>query len=267
MTMNIPATPPILALTGNSISSGGECGSAFKTWPQPGATAAAPWYSWSSGLVTVVVWSSEHSFVTGSIQWLWLNATLASINRALTPWVIVTAHRSAYVDSANPSLSWAGDLLVSQMMWQHIDPLLLAYGVQVHYGGHTHVTQRHCAVFQGQCIQNSTRDAAAVNVYRNPNATVFYTLGNAGANSDTAFSGNTNYTAWQSSQQGYATVTVLGRTALEIRVLSVVTGEVLDTARIINGEYNPPSSSAASVTTSVATATVLLLGALFTARA
>jgi hypothetical protein len=30
------------------------------------------------------------------LQWLWLNATLATINRTVTPWLFVIGHRAMY---------------------------------------------------------------------------------------------------------------------------------------------------------------------------
>lgn len=37
--------------------------------------------------------SSEHDIEPGSRQHLWLDADLAAVDRSITPWVIVTAHR------------------------------------------------------------------------------------------------------------------------------------------------------------------------------
>jgi hypothetical protein len=37
--------------------------------------------------------SSEHDITEGSEQYAWLAADLAAVNRSVTPWVVVTAHR------------------------------------------------------------------------------------------------------------------------------------------------------------------------------
>ena len=43
--------------------------------------------------VTVTQISSEHDITEGSEQYAWLAADLAAVDRSVTPWVVVTAHR------------------------------------------------------------------------------------------------------------------------------------------------------------------------------
>ena len=50
-------------------------------------------YSVNVGNVHVIVFSTEHDFLTGSDQYNWMAADLEAVNRTLTPWVIVTGHR------------------------------------------------------------------------------------------------------------------------------------------------------------------------------
>jgi hypothetical protein len=163
-------------------------------------------------------------------------------------------------------MSWAGDGAVMTYLHDNVDPLFSTYNVSIHYSGHTHVTQRHCASARGACLQNSTLGVDGVNQYYAPPATVYFTLGNAGANADRAFTWGSTFTAWQSSAFAYASVTVANRTHLEVRIADAATGVVLDTSRIVvprqatpaggSGSSSGATGAAASVT--VAGAAVLL---------
>lgn len=51
------------------------------------------WYSFDTGGIHVIQMSTEHDWRKGSEQYEWLKQDLASVNRTITPWVILTAHR------------------------------------------------------------------------------------------------------------------------------------------------------------------------------
>ena len=51
------------------------------------------WYSFDEGGVHVTVLSSEHDWTRGSVQHLWLQNDLQSLNRTATPWVVLATHR------------------------------------------------------------------------------------------------------------------------------------------------------------------------------
>ena len=67
-----------------------------------GTGSAAPgsnhifWYSFEEGPVHVIVLSSEHDWTVGSRQYTWLAADLATVDRAVTPWVVLATHRMMY---------------------------------------------------------------------------------------------------------------------------------------------------------------------------
>lgn len=75
----------------NVTDSGGECDQVMShLLPFGGAaTANAPWYGQSVGMVRLLSLSSEHDFSVGSPQWTWTQAQLQAVNRSVTPWVIV----------------------------------------------------------------------------------------------------------------------------------------------------------------------------------
>jgi hypothetical protein len=96
--------------------------------PAP-ASAARPYYAYASGPVFLVVFSSEHDFSTGSTQLLWLERTLAAVNRTQTPFLIVSSHRPMYINS-NFGDSWPnGDVNVMNIMQQFVEPLTQKYQV------------------------------------------------------------------------------------------------------------------------------------------
>ena len=124
--------------------------------------------------------STEHNFTTGSPQWLWLQADLKSIDRSKTPWVIFGGHRAMYVNSdysTGATVSCASvnhhsytpyqecvsdpvpgpsDGAVSDLMIEHIEPLLYEYKVDIGFYGHNHVVQRHSAVYNRTVVQKAS---------------------------------------------------------------------------------------------------------------
>lgn len=56
--------------------------------------------------------STEHDWTRGSIQYNWLAQDLMSVNRTLTPWVVLTAHRMMYTTQ----LKELSDYIVSDFM-------------------------------------------------------------------------------------------------------------------------------------------------------
>jgi hypothetical protein len=74
--------------------SGGECGVAVaRRFRMPANGNGVFWYSFSVGNVHVVMLSSEHDPSPAAPMGAWLAADLASVDRALTPWVLVGIHR------------------------------------------------------------------------------------------------------------------------------------------------------------------------------
>lgn len=73
-------------------------------FPMPGATADAPWYSFSMGLAHFVFMSTEHNFTLGSPQYAWIEADLRAVNRSLTPWIVFIGHRpyALFASAASP---------------------------------------------------------------------------------------------------------------------------------------------------------------------
>ena len=280
----------------NSISSGGECGLISRLLPTSYATPAAPWYAARVGPLLLIAISSEHNTTVGSPQYAWLAAVLAGVNRAETPWVLTHTHRNMYITMSpctttgvlnagsvgagqpggacqswqasgsvtNPNL-WASEATNMLLLQQNLEPLLLAAGVNVHFAGHTHLTQRQCAAAEGVCVRNSTQgvggapdlydfSAGVALNYTSPRTgstavlpyvPVYYTISNGGANPDavanTVAEGNAGGNGaigfsgamFSAPNWAYSVVTVVSPTVLEVRIMDAFTGAVIDFSRIV----------------------------------
>lgn len=120
------------------------------------------WYSFAYGNLYVIQLSSEHNLTQDSPQWLWLQSTLASIDRSATPWVMVTLHRPMY----STQMCETGDYVVSLHLRNSLDPLFEHYNVNIVLVAHTHSYERTCPLRGGVC-----RDDGVVHL----------TVGSAGA--------------------------------------------------------------------------------------
>jgi hypothetical protein len=136
----------------DSQDSGGECGVPYiARMPPPGLqpngarlSDAAPWYSFEAGPIHFVQSSTEHSYLEGSPQRVWLEADLAAVNRSVTPWLVFSGHRPFVIDSYFP-----GDGDIGATLRSALEPLWAEYGVDLTLTGHHHSYQRTCALMTG----------------------------------------------------------------------------------------------------------------------
>ncbi|KAF8069374.1 PAP27 [Scenedesmus sp. PABB004] len=178
----------------------GECGAMLARrfhMPNPaprvpgGPRANAPfWYSFAQGPARFVVLSTEHSLEPGSVQYGWLEAELAAVDRCgaamprrgaralgaragrgggggggaargaeraaravrrcATPWVVVGLHRPLYVVYPHKSNRDVADHLRASL-----EPLLTAAAVDLTISGHVHSYYRTCAVAGEECTADS----------------------------------------------------------------------------------------------------------------
>ena len=85
---------PTPAANGYGDDSGGEGGvAAFARYAAPSNGLGVFWYSFDAGNVHYVQFSSEHDYRAGSQQRAFLERDLRGVNRAATPWLVVSMHR------------------------------------------------------------------------------------------------------------------------------------------------------------------------------
>ncbi|QUC20484.1 uncharacterized protein UV8b_04725 [Ustilaginoidea virens] len=192
------------------------------------------WYSFEYGMAHVVMINTETDFdrapdgVDGATklrmgpfgapnqQLQFLEADLASVDRTVTPWVIVSGHRpwySAGTETCKPCQD-------------AFERLMYKYGVDLGVFGHVHNSQRFMPVYNG------VADPAGM---RNPKAPMYIVAGGAGSIEGlaafapvkppfTAFAYNDNF--------AYASISFLDRNNLRVVFRRSSTGEVVDSSTL-----------------------------------
>lgn len=191
------------------------------------------WYSFEYGQVHVTMINTETDFpsapdgVGGSAglnggpfgysgqQLDFLNADLSSVDRSVTPWLIVAGHRPWY--------STGGSDNICTPCQNAFEPLFYKYGVDLGIFGHVHNSQRFLPVYNG------TADAAGQN---DPKAPMYIIAGGAG-NIEGLSSVGSNYSTnvfAYGDDFSYATLKVQDAQHLGIDFIRSSTGEVLDSS-------------------------------------
>ncbi|KAF1967975.1 Metallo-dependent phosphatase [Bimuria novae-zelandiae CBS 107.79] len=191
------------------------------------------WYSFEYGMVHVTMIDTETDFPSapdqpgGSSGYLnaspfgtanqqldWLAADLASVDRTVTPWVIVGGHRPWYTTKGSSPCTACQNAF---------EPLLYKYGVDLAIFGHVHNSQRFLPV------NNSIADPAKLN---NPKAPMYIVAGGAGnieGLSSVGGNSTTNVFAY-AEDFSYASVSFLDKNNLKVGFIRSSTGDVLDSS-------------------------------------
>ncbi|KAL7580854.1 hypothetical protein ACA910_001127 [Epithemia clementina (nom. ined.)] len=176
------------------------------------------WYSHDFGNVHTIVLSSEHNMSFGSPQYDWLVADLSrSLNRSVTPWVIVETHRPLYESER----FWDQNAVGIGMRYE-IEDLLFDYQVDLILSGHYHAYLRTCdGLFRNKC--HDTKDGSS---YGGP---THITVGTAGAWLDDAALYDTEWTVLCLEHvYGYGRITVANSTALLFEFVKVASEDSSD---------------------------------------
>lgn len=192
------------------------------------------WYSFEYGMAHIVMFNTETDFPNapdapgGSAglesgpfgapnqQLDFLAADLASVDRSVTPWLIVAGHRPWYS---------TGGGSVCQPCQAAFEPLLYQYNVDLAIFGHVHNSQRFNPVY------NNVADPAGL---QNPKAPMYIVAGGAG-NIEGLSSVGSNYSTnvfAYADDFSYASVKFRNATYLEVDFIRSSTGEVLDTSTL-----------------------------------
>ncbi len=194
--------------------SGGECGvPTSKRFIAPANGNGIFWYSWDYGLVHTIMLSSEHDLSPGSDQYTWLAQNLASVDRSLTPWVIVESHRPLYMNLYSPD-----DLKVGFHTRMHIENLLKDHAVDLFLAGHYHSYFRSCPGLYGNKCNNG--------------GLTHITVGTAGAALEMDRALRRSWVANYSRDWGYGRITVANATALYFEFVSDADGITHDSTWI-----------------------------------
>lgn len=148
-------------------------------------------------------------------QLAFLEADLASVDRAVTPWVVVAGHRPWYTTGT-------GGCTPCQ---EAFEAPLYRYGVDLAIFGHVHNSQRF------QPVVNGTADAAGLN---DPRAPLYVVAGGAGnIEGLSAVGTRPDFNAFAYDDDfSYAMVSLLDANHLQVDFIRSSTGEVLDTSTL-----------------------------------
>ncbi|PYH41094.1 purple acid phosphatase family protein [Aspergillus saccharolyticus JOP 1030-1] len=191
------------------------------------------WYSFEYGMVHFTMIDTETDFPDapdgpdGSAgldggpfgqsgqQLAFLAADLASVDRTVTPWVIVAGHRPWYSTGGSDDLCAPCQAAFEDLLYQ--------YGVDLGVFGHVHNAQRL------QPVYNDTVDAQGLN---DPAAPMYIVAGGAGNIEGLSSVGTEpDYTAFVYAEDySYSTIRVLNATHLQVEFIRSETGEVLDSS-------------------------------------
>lgn len=199
------------------------------------------WYSFEYGMAHITMIDTETDFPnapdgqSGSAgldsgpfgaphqQLDFLAADLASVDRTVTPWVIVAGHRTYYSTGVGNTC---------QPCQKAFEPLLYQYGVDLGVFGHIHNSQRFYPV------NDSVADP---NGMKNPKDPMYIVAGGAGNIEGLDSIGpEPSYTAFAyAADYSYATLNFLDAQHLQVNFIRSSTGEVLDSSILYKKHSTP----------------------------
>lgn len=170
--------------------SDGECGvPMYQRYHMPSGGNSLFWYSFDFGSVHTVMLSSEHDCTEGSSQHAWFLNDLKSVDRQVTPWLIVELHRPMYNSENYPS-----DYSTGLGIARCYEDLLVEYEVDMVLAGHYHSYLRSSKLYHNQ---------------KNESGIYHYTIGSAGASLDSAaLYPNLDWVEFFDDDFGYGRITV-----------------------------------------------------------
>ncbi|KAL7624429.1 hypothetical protein AAE478_005993 [Parahypoxylon ruwenzoriense] len=191
------------------------------------------WYSFEYGMLHFVMINTETDFEDapdgkdGSAhlnsgpfgapnqQIEFLEADLASVDRSVTPWLLVGGHRPWYSTGSKGC----------EPCQEAFEPLFYKYGVDLAIFGHVHNSQRFRPVFN---------NAADPKGYDDPAAPMYIVAGGAGnIEGLSAVGKNLSFNAFAYADDfSYAKVSFLDENNLQVDFIKSTTGEVLDTSKL-----------------------------------
>lgn len=123
-------------------------------------------YSWDIGNVHMVMLNSYSNYVDpekwntqAGVQYKWLQADLAAVDRKVTPWIVVQLHAPWY----NSNSHHQGEIEETDIR-PLFEPLLHQYGVDVLFAGHVHAYERTYPVLNGKLAPPGTSSFIEINI-------------------------------------------------------------------------------------------------------
>lgn len=201
------------------------------------------WFSVDVGpvhfaLIHTDAWIYPLVYSLAEPQWRWLRADLAAVNRSATPWVVLLGHRAMYCEKdsdgeCNSEAATLRDGFFFDPQLFGLEQLMLEFGVDMYFAGHTHHYQRSWVVANSTLVQAN---------YIEPRAPVHVQSGIAGVDGYDAFSvPPAPYTAFRDEQYNpsFGRLTVHNATHATFQQLFASNGTVLDEFTIVQHSHGP----------------------------
>lgn len=167
----------------------------YRGMPSLGRADDALYYSFNAGPIHII---NICSFFPGgwgaqSAQNAWVDADLAAIDRAVTPWVMVMVHAPMYNSNSQHQMDGENSRKAYEAKFQ-------AAGVTAVFAGHVHAYQRtYPVVDNGQVVEAGSGIS-------------HFTLGDGGASLYKNWIETPDWSAYFTSEWGHAEVTVFNKT-------------------------------------------------------
>ena len=131
--------------------SGGECAVPMvRRFHSPSNGNGLFWYSFKVGPAHILFFSTEHDFRPNSTQYEWIENDLRSVNRSITPWLIVGSHREMYTSEDNS----VGETEITEKLQEYLEPVFYKYHVDLNLFAHRHSYERTCPMYQNKCVSD-----------------------------------------------------------------------------------------------------------------
>jgi predicted phosphodiesterase len=226
-------------------------GSSGLTPSVPGITGGVPnnhWFSYTAGQVFFISMSTEAYFsYTGALQaqYDWMEAQLASVDRARTPWVIVYGHRSVYC-SCDGDCDGAATTVREGA--HGLEELFRKHRVDLFLNGHEHNYERLYPTYKSAPGSFGRAGAAGGNaanpeVITNADSPVYIIDGAAGNREkhEPFTRAQPAWSAFRSNSYGYGRLTVFNATHLQYEHVqtddepeyAATTGTVIDAMLLV----------------------------------
>ncbi|KAL4923184.1 purple acid phosphatase family protein [Aspergillus undulatus] len=191
------------------------------------------WYSFEYGMAHIVMINTETDFEDapsgqggsaglnggpfgGKNQQLqFLEADLASVDRNITPWVLVAGHRPWYTSGSSCT-----------PCQEAFEEIFYKYGVDIAVFGHVHNAQRFAPVYQDEADPNGMSDPKA------PMYIVSGAAGNIEGLSSFGWSKPEHLEFGNDEDYTYSTIRFLDREHLQVDFIGSVSGDVLDSSTL-----------------------------------
>jgi len=168
-------------------------------------------YSFETGLAHIIYLNPYAVTNETSVQYQWLTKDLASINRQVTPWILVVMHCPWY--NSNKAHH---DEVQAVMMKDVMEPLLYKYHVNAVIAGHVHAYERSYPVY----LNNTVNDGI-----------VYITIGdggNAEGHATTYYDPKPSWSAFRNgTQYGHGEITIWNEEKMTWRWFRNVDGNIV----------------------------------------